>query len=130
MKNKKPILSVEIGIKLREILREICKNEQIAIIKGYIAKDYMYLIISVMTQTIISNLVQKLKNSTYKLLTEFPELRKQFDGDYIWARGYFCCTGNVTDETIKHYVSSYNDYSGEKFLIESEIILLREVTLA
>jgi putative transposase len=41
------------------------------------------------------------------MLDEYNELRRQFWGRHLWARGYFAAsTGNVTDEIIKQYIES------------------------
>ena len=52
--------------------------------------------------------MQRLKGrSSQKLMDEFGELRKQFWGQQLWARGYFAAiSGNVTDEAIKQYIES------------------------
>ena len=40
-------------------------------------------------------------------MEEFGEIRRQFWGQHLWARGYFAAsTGNVTDEIIKQYIES------------------------
>jgi putative transposase len=39
------------------------------------------------------------------MLDEFGELRRQFWGQHLWARGYFVASsGNVTDEVIAQYI--------------------------
>lgn len=44
------------------------------------------------------------------MLDEFGELKKQFWGQHLWARGYFAAsTGNVTDEIIKKYIESQDE---------------------
>lgn len=32
------------------------------------------------------------------LQAEFPELRKRYRGQHMWARGYFCATVSAVDE--------------------------------
>jgi hypothetical protein len=50
---------------------------------------------------------------------EFPELRKRYWGQHMWARGYFCATVGAVDEaTIKTYVESQKwDEDDEGFKI-------------
>jgi hypothetical protein len=50
--------------------------------------------------------MQRLKGrSSNKLQAEFGELRRQFWGRHLWARGYFAASsGNVTDEVIAEYI--------------------------
>ena len=43
--------------------------------------------------------------SSRRLQDEFPELRKRYWGQHLWARGYFCASvGAVDEETIKKYI--------------------------
>ena len=38
---------------------------------------------------------------------KYKELNKQFQGQHLWARGYFAASsGNVTDEIIKEYIKT------------------------
>ena len=55
-----------------------------------------------------SKIVQYLKGRSSRLIQdEFPELKKRYWGQHLWARGYFCATvGSVTEETIKRYIES------------------------
>lgn len=60
-----------------------------------------------------SKIVQYLKGRSSRLLQEqYPELKKKYWGQHLWARGYFCATvGTVTEETIKRYIE-YQEVSG------------------
>jgi putative transposase len=109
-KYRRPAIGGEVGTRVRDLLREICAQEDVLIIKGHVAKDHVHLFVSIPPQVTISRLVQRLKGKTaYKLLQEFPHLRKKFWGPHLWARGYFCCSsGNVTDEVIKEYLANQN----------------------
>jgi len=67
--------------------------------------------------------MQRLKGrSSRKLLQEFNELRRQFWGQHLWARGYFAASsGNVTDEIIKQYIESQGQHPSsddEDFRVE------------
>jgi putative transposase len=107
-KYRKPVLLGEVGIRVRDLIREICGQQEVQIIKGHVSKDHVHLFLSVPPQVTISRLVQRLKGKTaYKMLQEFAPLRKQFWGRHLWARGYFCCSsGNVTDEMIVQYIEN------------------------
>lgn len=84
------MLGTDVGLRLRELLRDICRAEKVTVIKGHIAKDHVHLMVLILPQVTISNLVQKLKGkSAYKLLGEFEKLRQQYWGGHLWARGYF-----------------------------------------
>ena len=111
-----------VAYRVRDILREVCKREDVEIIKGHVSTDHVHLFVSIPPQVTISRLVQKLKGkSSHKLLNEFPHLRKQYWGRHFWARGYFCCSsGNVTDEIIKQYIEQQHHGDDDDFKIEGE----------
>jgi putative transposase len=123
-KYRKPVLVKEAGYRLRELVRQICQREKVEIIRGYVSRDHVHLFISIPPQVTISRLMQKLKGSTsYKLLREYPHLRKQYWGQRMWARGYFCCSsGNVTDEVIKKYIEEQKHDDDLDFRVEDEVV--------
>jgi putative transposase len=63
-------------------------------------------IISIPPSLSVSRAVQYLKGkSSHKLLSEYAELRKQYWGQHLWARGYWVASsGNVADEVWKKYI--------------------------
>ena len=80
----------EMGLRVRELVREICGQHDVQIIKGHVSKDHVHLFVSIPPQVTISRLVQRLKGKTaYKMLQEFAHLRKQFWGRHLWAGGTF-----------------------------------------
>jgi len=102
-KYRKAVLRGEIGIRLRELIRQTCEILDIYIEKGHIAPDHVHLLLSVPPQHAISDVIQRLKGrSSRMMLEEFGELSRQFWGRHLWARGYFVASsGKVTDEVIK-----------------------------
>lgn len=94
--------------RLRELIRQICQQNEVTIIKGHISKDHVHLLVSSSPSISVSRLVQKLKCTTsHKLLQKFVHLRKQYWGQHLWACSYFVATtGTVTDETIKEYIEN------------------------
>jgi putative transposase len=92
------------------------------IIKGHVSRDHIQLFLSIPPQVTISRLVQKLKGKTsFKLMNEFPLLRKKFWGRHFWARGYFCCSsGNVIDEMIIEYIETQDASSDDNFKFEGD----------
>ncbi len=105
-KYRKPVLRGDIGVRTRELLRQICKSLDVEIIKGHVSKEHVHMFVSVPPHISVSNLIQALKGkSSRKLMLEYRELNRQFWGRHLWARGYFAATsGNVTDEVIMQYI--------------------------
>lgn len=105
-KYRKPVLREEVGKRCREIIREVCKSNEVEILKGHVSKDHVHLFVSVPPYISVSQLMQRIKGkSSRKLMQESKILSKQFWGRHIWARGYFAASsGNVTDEVIQEYI--------------------------
>ena len=107
-KYRKPVLRGQIGLRLRDLLRQTCETLDVYIEKGHVAVDHVHLLVSVPPMVSVSDLVQRLKGrSSRRMLDEFGELKRQFWGQHLWARGYFAAsTGNVTDEIIAQYIEN------------------------
>jgi putative transposase len=105
-KYRKPMLTGSIGIRLRDLIREICKTMDIEIIKGHVSKDHVHLFVSVPPYHSVSQVMKRIKGKTSRrLLSESRILAKQCWGRHLWARGYFAASsGNVTDEVIAQYI--------------------------
>ena len=102
----KQVLSGETAKRVRELIREICRAQDVEIIKGHISRDHVHIFVSVPPHVSISRLMQSIKGKSYrKMLSEFKPLSRAFWGRHIWARGYFAASsGNVTDEVIMQYI--------------------------
>lgn len=123
-KYRKKVLKGEVGVKLRELIREICKANEIEILKGHVSQDHVHLFVSVPPHLSISKVVQFLKGkSSRKLLTFFKQLQQQFWGRHLWARGYFVASsGNVTDEVIMKYIEEQDiTQTDNDFKIDGEV---------
>jgi putative transposase len=119
-KYRKPVLGGAVGVRVRDLIREICGMSEVLIIKGHVSRDHVHLLVSIPPQVTISRLVQRLKGKTaYKLLQEYAHLRKEFWGRHLWARGYFCCSsGNVTDEVVAKYIEDQGQGDNGDFGVE------------
>ena len=89
------------------------------IIKGSIGKDHVHLLLSCPPSLAPSKVVQYLKGRSSRLIQkEFPQLKKRYWGQHLWARGYFCGTvGAVTDEMIREYIEKQRENGNENFKI-------------
>ena len=120
-KYRKKVLVGDIPLRTRNLLREICEKNDVHVISGHIARDHVHMFVSIPPRLSVSRLMQYLKGTTSrKLQMEYQVLRKQFWGQHIWARGYFCVSsGNVTDDMIKNYIQNH-DERDDAFSVEDE----------
>lgn len=107
-KYRKPILVGELARRVRELLRKICKSHDVEIVKGHVSRNHIHLFVSVPPHLSVSVLVKELKGkSSWKVMSEFKSLSKQYWGRHFWGRGYFVASsGNVTDEVIMEYIKN------------------------
>ena len=109
------VLTGEVKVRVRELIRQICEAEEVLILKGHVSKDHIHILVSAPPKHSPSYLMQKIKGrSSRKMQQEYPHLRKRYWGKHIWARGYFCTTvGQVTDEMVKEYIAGHLEKSGD-----------------
>src|SRR5712691_1945231 len=105
-KYRKPVLRGDVGMEVRDLIREICRSADIEILQGHIRPDHVHLLLSVPPHLAPSRVMQAIKGKTsHHLLMDRRKLREAFWGRHLWARGYFVATsGNVTDEVIAEYI--------------------------
>jgi putative transposase len=102
------VLGGDVGVRCRELLREIAMSQDMQIHAGSINRDHVHMLISIPPNLSVSRAVQFLKGkSSHRLLSEFRHLKKRYWGQHLWARGYWVVSsGNVTDEAWKEYIKS------------------------
>ena len=107
-----PVLKGEVGLRLRDMLRQICSENELSIERGNVRANHVHMLVSAPSHVSPAKIAQYLKGkSSYRLLREFPELKKRYWGSHLWGRGYFCCTvGAVTEEMVKRYIEDQDDH--------------------
>ena len=105
-KYRKPALRGDIAIEVRDLIREICRANDIEILRGHVRPHHVHLLLDVPPHLAPSRVMQAIKGKTsHHLLQDRRKLREAFWGRHLWARGYFVATsGNVTDEVVAEYI--------------------------
>ena len=105
-KYRKPVLTGDVAIRVRDILRRIASEHELEILSGKVARDHVHVFVGYRPTQDVSQIVQWFKGiSSRVLLEEFPRLRKQFWGRHFWARGYLAVSsGTITDTQVREYI--------------------------
>ena len=75
------VLIGDLALRAREIIRQICGEKEIGIVKGNIRPNHVHVLVSVPAHFSPAKLVQLLKGrSSFLLQREFPVLRKKYWG--------------------------------------------------
>ncbi len=113
------IIKGNIAIRTRDLIRQICTDKlNIQIISGSVSSDHIHLFISFPPNLSPSKIVQQLKGITSrKIQQEFPDLKKRYWEQRLWARGYFAVSsGNVTDEMWMQYIRDQRDTNNNQLI--------------
>ena len=110
-KYRKPVLRGDVAERLRDLIREIFKANDVEIITGHVSREHVHIFVSVPPHISVSQLVKSIKGKTSrKMMMEYKTLSRAFWGRHMWARGYFCASsGNVTDEVIIKYIEQQGE---------------------
>ena len=105
------VLTGEVQLRCRDLLRQVCDANDVRILKGVVSKDHIHLFLSYPPKLSVSDLVKRLKGRSARLLLEeFPNLKKRYWGQHLWGIGYGAWSaGNITDEMIMEYLDHHKE---------------------
>ena len=115
------VLTGEIALRVKELVRQTCAAFEIRIISGVVSNDHVHVFVSAPPSMAPSEIMRRIKGRTSsKLFEEFPHIKKRYWGRHFCGRGYFCATsGQITDEMIKSYLEHhFEPSSGESIKVE------------
>ena len=103
------VLTGDVRLRVRDICRQVCRENEVEILKGVLSSDHVHMFVSVPPKHAISDIVRKLKGrSSHKIQREFPHLRQRYWGRRFWGRGYFCTTnGAITEDIVLEYLQNH-----------------------
>jgi putative transposase len=116
------VLAGELALRARDVIRQVCMSREIKIIKGHVGRDHVHLLVSSPPGVSVAQMMQYIKGkSSYVLQQEYPELKRRYWGQHLWARGYFCASsGTVTDAMIKAYIEQQDQPPQDGFTVTDE----------
>ena len=99
------VLSKDIRVSVRDILRQLCEWKKIEIIEGNVQVDHVHLVISIPPKFSVSETVGFLKGkSAIRIFDMHHELKRRYWGRHFWAKGYCVSTVGLDEDKIKKYV--------------------------
>lgn len=89
--------------RFKELVYQICEQNDFQVLALECDKDHCHIFLNVPPDISAADAVRIIKTNTARvLLKEFKEFEKTHN---LWTRSYFASTaGNVSNETIKHYI--------------------------
>ncbi|WP_291424795.1 IS200/IS605 family transposase [Deinococcus sp.] len=122
-KYRHPVLVGDIKPRCRELLIQMCKAQDVKILKGVISSDHVHMRVGYPPKLAVSDLVKRMKGRTSRLLQdEYPKLKKQFWGQHFWGGEYGAwSTGHITEEMVQEYLEHHrnlDDSDDSAFILE------------
>lgn len=105
-KYRRKVIVGNIETRLKELVKQICTDNQIDLIEMESMPDHLHLLIEVDPQFGIHKAVKTIKGKTSRILRqEFPELTTKLPT--LWTNSYFVSTvGGAPLDMIKQYIES------------------------
>ena len=87
-KYRKKVLRARIAERARDLILQICAKCEVVIVRGSVSPDHIHLLLAAPPIMAPAKLAQYIKGrSSRHLQADFPELRKQYWGQHMRARG-------------------------------------------
>ena len=105
-KYRRQVLVKGADIRLKAIIREVCKEHLAEVIELEVMPDHVHLLVDVDPQFGIHRLVKAIKGRSSRLLRqEFPQCRTRLPS--LWTNSYFVSTvGGAPLAIIKKYIEN------------------------
>jgi Transposase and inactivated derivatives len=105
-KRRYTVLTGDVALRVRVLVRQTCEIIEIKILQGIISKDHVPNLVSAPPNMASSEIIRRIKGRTSsKLFEEFPILKKRYRGRRFWGRGDFCAmVGQMTEKMSKEYL--------------------------
>ena len=102
-KRRKKVLVGEVESRCRQIIWEVCQENEWKIIALEIMPDHVHLFVNVPPDVAAHKVANAIKGRSSRYLRqEFPHLMKL---PSLWTHSYFVSTaGNVSSETVRQYI--------------------------
>ncbi len=86
------LLKGDVGLKVRELIRQTCEAFEIEILKGVVSKDHVHLLVSAPPNLAPSEIMRRIKGrSATKIFESFPDLKKTILGETLLGERIFLC---------------------------------------
>lgn len=98
-----------------KILRDLCRQQGIELVKGKALPDHVYLLLSVPPKYSIANTVGFLKGkSAIRINRDLGKVRGCLYGRAFWSRGYCVSTVGLDEAMIREYIQNQEKHERDQ----------------
>jgi putative transposase len=90
---------------LGEVFRELARQKESRVEEGHLMSDHVHMMLAIPPKYAVSQVVGYIKGkSAIHLARVYGERKRNFVGQYFWARGYFVSTVGRDEVMIREYI--------------------------
>ncbi len=88
-------------------MRELCRQNGVDLVEGYAMKDHIHMLLMIPPKFSVSNTIGFLKGkSAIRIFRDYLQVKRDFTGRHLWARGYCVSTVGLDEQMIRVYIKN------------------------
>lgn len=92
-------------LEIGEILRELCKWKEIAILEAEVCPDHIHMLVEIPPKISVSNFMGYLKGkSSILIYNKWGNMKYKYRNRQFWCRGYYVDTAGKNAKKIQEYI--------------------------
>ena len=104
-KYRRKILFGQIRKDLGEVFHRLARQRESYIEEGHVMSDHVHIMISIPPKYAVSQVVGFIKGkSAIHIARTYAGRKRNYVGQYFWARGYFVSTVGRDEQVIREYI--------------------------
>lgn len=103
-KYRRKVIYGRLRERIREILRELCRQREVRIVEGQLMADHIHLCLSIPPKYSVAYIIGFLKGkSAVRIHRELLQERRLY-GLHFWATGYCVSTVGLEEQQVREYI--------------------------
>ena len=87
------------------MLRDLAEQKESKVLEGHLMPDHVHVLVSIPPKHAVAAVVGFMKGkSAIYIARNYGGRKRNFTGESFWARGYYCSTVGVDEETVRQYI--------------------------
>lgn len=92
-------------LEIGEILRDLCKWKEIAILEAEVCPDHIHMLVEIPPKISVSNFMGYLKGkSSILIYNKWGNMKYKYRNRQFWCRGYYVDTAGKNAKKIQEYI--------------------------
>ena len=104
-KFRRQVIYREIKVDIGKILRQLCQQKEVEIIKAELCPDHVHMLVSIPPKYSVAQIMGYLKGkSSLMIFDRHANLKYKYGNRHFWCRGYYVDTVGRNKKQIQEYI--------------------------